>query len=84
MDEHDKMEVQRPKTATQLKRNGSLARACDLIKKDPRAKDKSVEIVWKKDGTKDRFVEMNNIPIFQQISADLIGSFLSPFQDLVL
>ena len=79
-----KMEVQRAKTALQFKRNGSLARACDLIKKDPRAKDKSVEIIWKKDGIKDRFVEMDNIPIFQQTSADLIGSFFSPFQDLVL
>ena len=45
-----KLEVQRAKTASQLKRNASLTRVCDLIKKGARAKDKTVDIVWKKDG----------------------------------
>ena len=81
-----KMEVQKAKTASQLKRNGSLARVCELLKKDPRAKDKTVEIVWqdKEEGTKNRFVELTGVPIFKQTPTDLVGTFLSPFLDLVI
>ena len=83
-DENGQLEVQWAKTASQLKRNAALARACDLVKKDARANGKVVEIAWKKTGTKDRAVEMAGAQVFLQTSADLVGTFCSPFQDLVL
>ena len=78
------MEAQRAKTASQLKRNGVLARVCDLVKKDSRANGKEVKIVWQKTGTRDRAVEMAGKEVFLQTSSELVGKFLSPFQDLAL
>jgi hypothetical protein len=73
----------RAKTSIQLKRNGSLKKAAELLKKDARCKSKSVNIAWKQDdGTKDRSVEVDGKSIFKQQISDLAGSFESQFHDL--
>ena len=79
-----KITCNRAKTAIQLKRNACLMKACNLLKKDNRCKNKSVNIVWQKqDGTKDRAVEVDGIPIFNQSISDLTGAFVDiQFQNL--
>ena len=66
-----KVGVQRAKTSLQLKRNASLTKACDKLKKDVRCKEASVEIVWKIDGSRDRGVKVNGNFIFRQSVARL-------------
>ena len=78
------IKVNRAKTAMQLKRNGALQRACDLIKKDRRAQGKSVTIEWKIENSKDRGVKMDGQTIFLQKVTELTGQFLAPFQDVTL
>ena len=84
MTSDEKITYNRAKTAIQLKRNACLMKACDLLKKDNRCKNKSVNIVWQKqDGTKDRAVEVDGIPIFNQSISDLTGAFVDiQFQNL--
>jgi hypothetical protein len=72
------------KTSMQRKRNDSLHRVCDLLKKDPRSQGKSVSIQWQIEESKDRGVQLDGVSIFLQKSTDLSGVFLSPFQDLVV
>ena len=76
------LKCDRAKTAMQLKRDGSLVRACELFKKDIRCRAKKIEICWKKEGIKDRAVEIDGQPAFMQNSTDLSGSFAAQFQDL--
>ena len=74
----------RAKMAVQLKRNGSLVRALEILKKDARYKGKKIDICWKKEDVKDknRAVDVDGTPAFEQNVSDLIGSFSSHFQDL--
>ena len=76
------VEVQRAKTSLQLKRNASLAKACDKLKGNDSCKGKSVEIAWKIEGSRDRGVKVDGNLMFKQSPADLVGSFLAPFEDL--
>ena len=78
------LSVARAKTAVQKKRNDALHRACDVLKKEDRSKNKSVTIEWQIDDSKDRSVSVDKVPIFLQKVTDLTGSFLSPFQDVIL
>jgi hypothetical protein len=72
------MSCNRAKASIQLKRNGSLKKAAELLKKDARCKIKSVNIAWKQDdGTKDRSVEVDGHIVFKQQISDLAGSFES-------
>ena len=68
----------------QRKRNDSLHRVCDLLKKDSRSQGKSVSIQWQIEESKDRGVQLDGVSIFLQKSTDLSGVFLSPFQDLTV
>ena len=77
-----KISVKRAKTAFQLKRNASLIKASELLKKDDRCKNKSVAIVWKMDGSKDRVVRVDGRDAFRQRQNDTNGSFLPPFENL--
>jgi hypothetical protein len=81
---HNMLSVARAKTAVQKKRNDALHRACDVLKKEDRSKNKSVTIEWQIDDSKDRSVSVDKVPIFLQRVTDLTGSFLSPFQDVIL
>ena len=56
--------VVRAKTAVQKKRNDALHRACDVLKKDDRSKNKSVTITWQIEGTKDRAVLVDSVQVF--------------------
>ena len=76
------IDIKRAKTSWQLKRNAALKSACDLLKKDSRCKDKSVEISWKIDSSKNRSVKVDGEIIFQQCPSDCSGNFQNPFQDL--
>ena len=79
-----KLKVQRAKTSFQRKRNTSMGNAFEALKKDSRCQNKSVELVWKMDGTKDRGVKVGNDMIFLQTPFDLVGSFKAPFNDILL
>ena len=68
----------------QLKLNGALHQAVDTLKKDERCANKSIEISWKADGTKDRGVKVDGRMAFHQTSNDIVGRFLQPFQDIVV
>jgi len=76
--------VGRAKTSLQLKRNGALKQAMKLVKQDARAKDKSVEICWLTEGSKDRTVKIGDQVVFRQTSTDIGGEFVAPFQNLHL
>ena len=74
----------RAKNAVQLKRNASLVRACEILKKDTRCKSKKIEICWKKEDVKDksRSVVIDGSPVFDQNVSELSGSFSCVFLDL--
>ena len=74
--------VARAKTSMQLKRNGCLTKAADLLKKDSRNKNKTVEICWKMDDAKSRQVQVDGQIAFQQLASDLVGRFMAPFEAL--
>ena len=59
------VEVQRAKTSLQLKRNASLAKACDKLKGVDSCKGKSVEIAWKIEGSRDRGVKLDGNLMFK-------------------
>ena len=71
----------RAKTSMQLKRNNSLTKVADDLKKDSRCRGKAVEIAWKMDGSKDRGVKIEGIVVFLQSSSDCVGKYLPPFED---
>ena len=74
------LKFDRAKTLSQLNRNNSLRKAADALKKVVDAA--SVEIVWRKDGSKDREVLVNQKLVFRQTVDEAIGSFLHPYQTL--
>ena len=76
------IKVKRAKTNLQMNRNNTLYRIQDFLKKEPSTKSKSIEIIWKMDGSKDRGVKVGDDMAFVQKSTDLSGSFLAPFQNL--
>ena len=85
----NKISVARAKTASQMKRNSSLKKACDLLKKDGRTNGLTVEIKWLielPDGTKskDRAVTVGDEVAFLQIPSDLTGSFQKSFCNLTV
>ena len=55
----DEVSCARAKTSLQLKRNSALQKACETLKKDSRCDNKSVEIAWKIDGSKDRGMKVD-------------------------
>ena len=65
-----------------MKRNGSLKQFCDEMKENSLCKNKTVTIVWKMEGSKDRSVDVDGHPIFHQKLSDLTGTFDSQFRDL--
>ena len=73
--------VGRAKTSLQLKRNGALKQALKLVKQDARAEGKSVEICWLTERSKDRTVKIGDQVVSRQISTDVGGEFLAPFQN---
>ena len=84
---HGTLHADRAKTQSQLKRNTALRDAMAKLKADPRgAKNKKVEILWKKTDPKDknREVVIDGICAFRQGVDDISGSFLSPFTDLTI
>ena len=74
------LKFDRAKTLSQLNRNNSLRKAADALKKVVDAA--SVEIVWRKDGSKDREVLVNQKLAFRQTVDEAIGTFLHPYQTL--
>ena len=68
---------------SQLNRNSVLRKTCDLLKKNVQDPN-TVEIIWKKMGSKDREVQVNKIPAFRLTIDDNIGTFLDPFSSLQL
>jgi len=85
----NKISVARAKTASQLKRNASLKKACDLLKKDGRTNGLTVEIKWLiefPDGTKskDRAVTVGDEVAFLQLPSDLTGVFQKSFCNLTV
>ena len=73
----------RAKTAFQRKRNESLKKAAELLKKDSLCEESTMKIVWKaEDGSKIRFVNVGERPIFIQNVADVSGIFKTPFDHL--
>ena len=63
-DDSNKVSIKRAKIQWQLKRNASLKKASELLKKDPRAKDKEVTIEWQMEGTKNRAVKVGIDVVF--------------------
>jgi len=76
------VQVGRAKTSMQLKRNGCLTKAADVLKKCNQNKGKSIQICWKVEGSKDRQVQLDGQVAFQQSSTDLAGRFTAPFERL--
>ena len=74
----------RAQTSMQRKRNSALGASFDLLKKDPRCRNKIPEIKWKIEGSKNRQVELDGQPIFLQSPGDCSGHFMTPFADLSL
>ena len=83
-DDSNNISIKRAKIQWQLKRNASLKKASEILKKDPRAKDKEVTIDWQMEGTKDRAVKVGADVVFLQNKADATGKFQKPFDSLVL
>ena len=77
-----KLSCKRAKTAFQLKRNSSLFKASDALKKDNRCKNKSIQINWKMDGSKDRSVQVDGNIVFRQSPNDIAGKFAAPFEQM--
>ena len=75
------VQVGRAKTSMQLKRNSCLIKAADALKKCDQNKDKSIQICWKVEGSKECQVQVDGHVAFQQSSADLVGRFTAPFED---
>ena len=84
--EHGDVTVQRAKTTSQLKRNTALVTACEALKKDPRCKNKKIEICWLKENAqdKDRSVDVDGVSVFLQKRSNLSGSFDGQFQDICI
>ena len=85
----NKISVARAKTASQLKRNGSLKKACEVLKKDGRINGRTVEIKWQiefANGTKSkgRVVKVGDEVAFLQLPSDLIGSFTASFSNFTV
>ena len=76
--------IKRPKIAWQLKRNASLKKAVDLLKKDPCARGKDVSIECQIEGTNNRAVEIVNEIVFLQTRADAVDKLQKSFSDLFL
>ena len=54
----------------------------DREQRKQRKNGTKVEIVWRKEGSKDREVEVGGIPAFRQTIDDATSAFLSSFVDL--
>ena len=83
-DDSNNVSIKRAKIQWQLKRNASLKKASEILKKDPRAKDKEVTIEWQMEGTKDRAVKIGADVVFLQNKTDATGKFQKPFDSLIL
>ena len=83
-DDSNYVSIKRAKISWQLKRNASLKKALDLVKKDSRARGKNVSIEWQIEGTKNRAVKIGTDIVFLQTKADAAGKFQKPFSDLAL
>ena len=75
------LKVDRAKPQAQLQRNNALRKASDILKKSVETSSK-VEIVWKKEGSKDREIHVNGAAAFRQASDEAQGVFLQPFDHL--
>ena len=58
--------IKRAKTVFQVKRNGFLKKAADVLKKDSRAQGKTVSIEWLVDGSKDRRIKLDGDVVLEQ------------------
>jgi len=65
-----------------LKRNSNLKKVADSLKKDKRFQGKHVEISWKEEGSKDRFVKVGTDVAFRQTVADLAGIYSAAYQNV--
>ena len=72
------LKFDRAKTLSQLNRNNALRKASDALKKVVDAS--SVEILWRKEGSKHREVLINNQSVFRQEIDDILGQFLNPYK----
>ena len=73
------LKIDRAKTSQQLKRNGALQKASDLLKKDPKTKNKEVKIVWQITGQKTRAVAVEDENVLVQEITDMTGKFAAGF-----
>ena len=76
--------VQRAKTAFQLKRNASLKKALEILKKVSRSIGQTVEIDWQIPGSKTRVVNVGGVKAFEQLKDDAAGKFVSKYEDVLL
>ena len=70
------------KSKKQLQRNFCVKKACDMIGRDPTARDKTVEANWKHAVKGKRAVEVNGETAFLHESSDMQGRFVAPFSHL--
>ena len=75
------LKIDRAKTLQQLNRNNALRKAADLFKQKVSG-NFLIEIVWKKEGSKDREVQVDKNPAFRQTIDDSKGIFLDPYTAL--
>ena len=88
-DDENNISVNRAKTACQLKRNAALKKAKEALEK--KNLGQSVTVEWQmKDPSvpgrfiKDRCVKVAAAVAFLQTKADVVGTFVMPYQDVVL
>ena len=78
------LKVSRAKSALQLKRNASLRKVADVLKKDDKAKNENVSVEWLVEGSKFREIEVDFVVAFREKPGEMCGSFVAPFSHLVL
>ena len=80
----EKVSVGRAKTEFQRKRNGTLRKVKEILKKDTRSKDLPVVLEFDLAKDKSRSVKVGGNIAFQQMSSDMTGTFLALFTDVTL
>ena len=78
-DDKNTIGIQRAKIAWQLKRNSSLKKAEEILKKDARAKGQTCKIDWQVEESKTRTVSVGDVVAFSQDIGDQTGCFVEAF-----
>lgn len=76
--------VKGARTEIQKERNWALKKAQEPIKSAPESNGKKVEIIWKVTDSKSRQVKVDDQVTFVQSKDEAKGSFIVPYETLVL